>query len=166
MKRTTMLCVAAAVAWSAALGAQTQQPSAAAQTVALIGCVEAGATGNTFALNVLEQSGATASATTGRQPDASISGQGRVGDAQAGITGQAQVDRRGTQGTGTAGMNFVGQRVQLSGDNVTNLKAHVGHRVEITGTLAPQPRGTGQPGAEARVNVRNVRMDREHVRQG
>jgi hypothetical protein len=167
MKRgTTLLCTAAALAYAAVAGAQTQQrqpqqhPSAAAQTVTLIGCIEPGASANAFMLNVLEHSGAGATATTGRQPDASISGQARVGDTQVGISGHAQIEKGDPDVRGTAGMNFVGRRLQLIGDARTNLRAHVGHQVEITGTLAPQTRGTtgAQTAAVTRVTVRNVRM--------
>lgn len=156
MKRTSMLCVAAVMASIALAGAQAQQPpTAAAQTVTLIGCVEPGASANAFLLNVTEQSGAATSTATGRQPDAAISGQARVGDREIAITGEAQVNRADPPVTGTAGANFVGQRVQLIGDARANLKAHVGHQVEISGTLAPQ---SGRAAAETRLTVRNVRM--------
>lgn len=167
MKRgITLLCIAAALAYAAAAGAQTQQrqpqqqASAAAQIVTLIGCIEPGVSANAFMLNVLEHSGAGATATTGRQPDASISGQARVGDTQVGISGQARIEKGDPDVRGTAGMNFVRQRLQLIGDARTNLRAHVGHQVEITGTLAPQTRGTtgAQTAAVTRVTVRNVRM--------
>lgn len=159
MKRvTTILCVAAVTAWTMALGAQSAQnpePRGGAETtstqardntttVSYIGCVES--TGpNAFALTVSELPGTTAGATaTPSRP--------------AGTTGATP----GATPSATTGTVIVGQRVQLIGSARANIGTHVGHKVEVTGTLVPQGaapgRRTGQPAAEMRFNVNNVRM--------
>jgi hypothetical protein len=143
--------MAAVMAWTVGLAAQGQgQPNTAqardtTTTVSYIGCVES--TGpNAYALTVSELPAA--------RPDATISGNARVGDTQVGVSGQARV---GTTGTAT-----VGQRLQLIGSGRTNVATHAGHKVEVTGTMVPQGaaqgRPTGQAAAEMRLNVTNVRM--------
>jgi hypothetical protein len=132
---------------------------------------------NAFALTISELPKATSTAgantttgtTTGR-PDATISGNARVGDTQVGVSGQAEVNQGRTGTTGstagatantTTSMAAVGQRLQLIGSARSNLGSHVGHKVEVTGTMVPQGaaqgRTTGQPPAEMRLNVSNVR---------
>ena len=68
----------------------------------------------------------------------------------------------GTVGTTATGDVKVGEKVMLMGDSKANLSSHVGHKVEIKGTIAPGIAGTaGTPGAaakEPRVNVTDVRM--------
>jgi hypothetical protein len=131
--------------------------------VSYIGCVTP-AGPNQWALTISEIPSATATtgATAGTQNRTGAeTGNARVGDSQ--VSGQAQVNR-GSQPTGTTGgmTATVGQQVQLIGSGRTNLSAHSGHKVEVTGTLAPQGaaqgRTTGQPAAEMRLNVNNVRM--------
>lgn len=107
------------------------QPQAAATTTRFTGCLERGSTPDAFALSVLEMPAAGAA------------------------RGQAQT-AVGTAGASTA--VIVGQRVQLIGG--TNLAAHAGHKVEITGMIAPQGTVTGRQGqaaADMRVNVSNLR---------
>lgn len=120
---TTTLCLAFAVTWTTAVGAQqrTQSGQSARDitpTVTLLGCVESNAP-NTFVLNVVE-------------PPARV-----------------------------AGATVVSQRVQLMGSARSNLGTHVGHKVEVTGTMVPQGATRGrarQPVAEMRLNVSNLRM--------
>jgi hypothetical protein len=134
--------MAAVMAWTVALAAQTPQttqPRTSTQpttplardttaSVSYIGCVES-AGPNAFALTVSELPDTTAPA---------------------------------ARPTGTTGPATVGQRVQLIGSARNNISTHVGHKVEVTGTMVPQGaaqgRTTGQPAAEMRLNVTNVRM--------
>jgi hypothetical protein len=173
-RRTTILGVATVLACTVVLGAQTQQrqdqqqqgqqqpgvptqtaPSTQSQAPAgvqtsaqgqtassmtFIGCVERGAAPNTFVLSVTEIPPASA---------ASGQAQAGAGAGAAGATGAAV--------RGTAGTNRVGQRLQLTGGG--NLAAHAGHKVQISGTMAPpsSPIG-GQAQGEMRFNVSNVTM--------
>lgn len=108
------------------------QSQAAAATTMYIGCLERGSTPNSFALNVVEVPSSATTQAGRTQPGAPI---------------------------GTTGTVTVGQRVQLVGG--TNLAAHAGHKVEIRGMIVPQgtpPGRQGQPAAETRLNVSNVRM--------
>jgi len=173
MKRLTTMCVATVFSCAVAAMAQTQQagepqqtqtqrPDAAtsdqtgqrqatapaqaqgrAATSMFIGCVEKGSTPNAFVLSVTEMPGSPAA-----------SGTTATGQAQA-RPGQGN-----TQATGTTGTPTVGHRMELIGG--TNVAAHVGHKVEITGMVVPQGNATGRTtqtaAADMRVNVSNLRM--------
>lgn len=165
---------------------QTSPQARGTSTVSYVGCVAVSGP-NAWTLTISEMpgmagtTGATAGTMTGTtqssgnardRAGAEVSGSARVGDTQVGVSGQGQVNRGG-QATGTTGGTAtgtattgttasVGQRVQLIGSGRTNLSQHVGHKVEVTGTMVPQGaaqgRTTGQPAAEMRLNVDNVRM--------
>lgn len=169
-RATATLCLAAGLSWTLGVSAQTQpsdrtdrpqteartQARATASTVTLIGCLEPG-TANQFVLNVIEHPGAAA--TQAQRQTITGTGRARVGETEVGISGRADIEREQT--AGTAGTSLVGQRVQLIGTQRT-LRAHAGHKVEITGTMTPRATARGreqqQPAAEMRLNVRNVRM--------
>ena len=152
----TFVCFAMTLALSAAVATQAPQspqaPTASTQdrnantTVALIGCVES-STPTTYTLNVVEQ---PASTTAANRPAAEAAGQARAGE----------------QTVGTTGATLVGQRLELSATEEASLKTHVGHKVEIRGTLMPpaaasatgSARTTASPTPMMRFTVNNVRM--------
>lgn len=151
----TFVCLAMGLALSAAVAAQAPQSPQATTTsqdrntnttVALVGCVES-STPAAYVLNVVEQ---PASTTAANRPAAEAAGEARPGD----------------QTVGTTGATLVGQRVQLSATDEAILKTHVGHKVEIRGTLAPpaaatatgSARTTASPTPMMRFSVSNVRM--------
>jgi hypothetical protein len=187
MKRVTTMCVAVALSCAVATAAQTQQPGesnspgvsqpqtqqqpasppsdreqparpttqkpadtstqkpaeirGAANTTSFIGCVEKGSAPEQWVLNVTEMASG-AQATTGGAATA------RPGDqARAGASGQTAA---------TAGASMVGQKIQLSGG--TNVSAHAGHKVEITGMMTPAAGTAAGRAAEPRMTVSNLKM--------
>lgn len=175
MKRLTTMCVAAIFACATAAAAQAQQAGQTQQTQtqrqgsttpsqtqgrtassSFIGCVEKGSTPNAFLVSVTELPGSTAASRT----TASRQGQAQARAGQAGSQARDNMRTQGHQATGTTGTAMVGHRLALIGG--TNLGAHVGHKVEITGIIVPQGNATGRASqtaaADMRVNVSNVRM--------
>lgn len=140
--------VAGSVAVAAAQGPAPrpeQKPeNAQTQTVTVTGCLQSATTATPAATG---QPAAT-------QPEPGSSGQFVL--AQAKVTG----DLKATTGTaGTTGTLATADKFRLIGGKPTELKEHLGHRVEITGTLQPrsergQAKGVGgadpkKPSAEA-----------------
>lgn len=172
MNRVISLCLTAGVLIAATVSAQTPQSRSATrqqgntrtveqprQTVTLIGCLEPGTAGSAYVLNVVNELGPSQQQQQARRPESV--------DTAAPLKRDTSPDQPvGTSGrehmgaTGTTGMSFAGQRVQLIGSAQADLSDQVGQKVEITGNLVPQ--GTarsraGQPVAPVRINVKNVR---------
>lgn len=142
MKRTmTALCVAAAACWVMVGGAQAQSTagsqgsqsgsmsgsqsshahsSKSGETVTLTGCLQSDPSGKGYVLtNVTEGGQASAS--------------GEYGSSSSGQTGTSgQTGMTGEQ-SGTSGTSGSTNTVELVAGKKVDLKAHVGHRVEITG---------------------------------
>jgi FlaG/FlaF family flagellin (archaellin) len=120
MKRTiTALCVAAAASWVMTAGAQTYGSSEKAQksstksakSITVTGCVQEGTMPETYTLtNVTGTSGSWGG---------SGSSSGTSGTSGSGMSGE----------TGTTGEN-----IELVASSGVDLKAHVGHKVQVTGT--------------------------------
>jgi hypothetical protein len=170
MNRVIRLCLTAAVLVAAIVSAQTPQSRSTtrqqantggqpSQTVTLIGCLEPATAGSAFVLNVVNELGPSQQQPQARRPESV--------DTAAPLKRDTSPDQPvGTSGrehmgaTGTSGVSFAGQRVQLIGSAQADLSDQVGQKVEITGNLVPQ--GTarsrpGQPVAPVRINVKNVR---------
>ena len=126
MKRTFMaLCIALGAASLAAqtpatsggqgqTGSKAGESAAGGKTVSMRGCLRAGDESGSYVLaNAMSASG----------------GSGTTGSAAAGGAGAA--------GTSAAGAGAKGQTFRLMGSPAgVNMKEHVGHTVEVTGTLA------------------------------
>jgi hypothetical protein len=132
MKRTfTALCLAAAASWVMAAGAQTESTTEKTQkspkkSMTFTGCVQEGATPDTYVLT-------------------NVSGSG-TGSSTSGTSGT------GTSGTGTSGSTMM-ENIELVPSGAVDLKTHVGHQVQVTGTMEKKPKsgasgsGTGTSGS-------------------
>lgn len=143
MKRTmTALCVAAAACWVMAVGVQAQSSTGAqsgsmsgsqsshahsdksAESVTLTGCLQSDPSGKGFVLTNVTEGGNAASGEAG----------------QTGTSGQSG------QMSGTSGS---ADSVELVANKKVDLKAHVGHRVEITGVPAKSKSKSSSMGSES-----------------
>jgi len=125
MKRTTSgLCLAAAFAFAASLGAQTTTTTSGDE-ISVTGCLARGATGG-FVLN---------NAHAGSDMNHSTAAAGTTGTSgtTAGTTtGSATGTTSGASGTTYGSMNAAGSTWKLEGDS-SELEKHVGHMVQVTG---------------------------------
>lgn len=120
---TTAICLAAAASWVMGIGAQTggmterqQKSSKDDKTVTLTGCVEEGQVVSTFTLKNVS----------------SMTGTWGTGTGTSGSSGSATSGTSGATG-GTLGTSGMMKEVELVPVHGVDLKAHVGHKVEITG---------------------------------
>jgi len=124
MKLTTSgLCLAAAFAFAASLGAQTTTSSATRSSneeVSITGCLERAPSGSGFVLNNARMENESRSgATTGTTGTTS---------------GTTSTTTSGTSGTTYGNMSATGASTwSLSGDS-SELEKHVGHKVQVTGS--------------------------------
>jgi hypothetical protein len=150
MTRCIPACVIAFALAGVGVGAQTpeqkpadkQMPDKSAQTVTITGCVREGDTPSSFVLSNVDPSALT--------PRAGATG----------TTGTPSAPAASSAGTAS---------VLLAATSDIDLKKHVGHKVEITGTIAPaKPEAgtSGTPAPEAdkdkskaahKLNVRSVK---------
>lgn len=108
MKRVLLITGATMLVFVPLAAQETPKPATAAKdTVTLTGCLQAGTAPDTFTLSNVTEATAKSTAT------------GTSGAATASATA-------GGKGTDT--------KYELSADTSVNLKPHVGHKVEITGT--------------------------------
>ena len=97
------------------------------------GCLRAGDTAGTYMLTDVQMQGAGASGTGGATTTTAGGTTAGGSTAAGGTTG-------GTQGRGGAPGS-----IMLTADSSVDLKAHVGHKIEVTGTMA----GGGRRGGDA-----------------
>jgi hypothetical protein len=109
MKRALVLTSLAAIVGSTALLAQDTSKQKATDTITATGCLQAGTTADSFTLTNVTQTARASSAT------------GTSGSATA-------------SASATAGGKETDTKYELTADANVNLKSHVGHKVEITGT--------------------------------
>jgi hypothetical protein len=158
MRVLTATCIAAACA----VGLSAQQPPTSSTTgsgatttaqsgqggrmagpMTITGCVEAGDTAGTYRLTHVEgmpmgrRGGEGASTTTAPTGTAGETSSGAATTTAGGATTTA-----GAQGGGRGPMS-----VMLNASSDVNLSAHVGHKVEVTGTMAGGRGGQGGAGA-------------------
>jgi hypothetical protein len=135
---TSALCLTAGMLWAVGAAAQypqgqTGKPQGASPADKTVTVIGClePGTANSFVLNVVDES-----AGKGPRPESG-------------------------QPTGTTGMAAAGQRLELVVGGRADIRAHVGHKVEITGMMVPQGvargRETGQPAALMRFNVRGIK---------
>ncbi|HEY2431300.1 MAG TPA: hypothetical protein VGI12_01415 [Vicinamibacterales bacterium] len=146
MKRllTAMGCVAAFAVGLAAQSTATGTSGAASQSATtqagqrgggprtITGCVKAGDTADTYMLTNIEGMGGRGAGAAASSTTASTSGSATSDTAAAGAAMQ-----------GGRGMTSL----MLSADSSVDLKAHVGHKVEVTGSLAGGGRRGGTDAA-------------------
>ena len=139
MKRVfTAICLAGGMAVGLAAQQQsttasqdTQQGQRAPRSVTLTGCLRAGDTASTYTLTDV----------TGL-PDRSAMGSAAAGSSTAG----------GTE-TGTSGTSSAGRSVTLTPAADVDLAPHVGHKVEVAGTMGRGSRGGGASGGTTAGNT-------------
>jgi hypothetical protein len=117
------------------------------------GCLRAGDTAGSYTLTDVTMQGASR---RGGDPTSTSTGAGTTGSTAAGSTGSTAA---GTTGAGTAGATGTDPQsgrtaaptsIVLNAASDVDLKAHVGHKVEVTGTLAGgrnSATGTGTTGS-------------------
>jgi hypothetical protein len=144
--------MATAFSCATAIGAAAQTPSATTsskmddKTVTVTGCLED-----------------ASSAPTGTAPKTGfVLANATMGSGSTSTTSGSTVGTTGTTGSAAHGTSYV-----LEGRD-TELKSHVGHRIEVTGTIEPKsrmdPATTATPGAAAahpsddRLNVTSIKM--------
>jgi hypothetical protein len=121
--------------------AQDPQTTTAGQRGAgprtITGCLRAGDTAGTYMLTNIEGMGGRNGATAGTTAGSTTTGGTTTGGTTA--AGGTTTGTAGTQGGGR-GMNSL----MLSPESSVDLKAHVGHKIEVTGTVA----GGGRRGGD------------------
>jgi hypothetical protein len=124
MKRLLLLAGLAVAVGSASLMAQdTPKPQTTTKdTISVSGCLQAGTTPDTFMLSNVTQT-ATASTATGTAGSATASA------------------------SATTGAKSTDTKYELVASGTVNLKPHVGHKVEITGTPSDAKGTTGTTGS-------------------
>jgi hypothetical protein len=121
-------------------GAATQDPQAGSQRsggpTTVTGCLRAGDTAGTFMLTDVVMTGRPGAAGT-------AGGTGTTAGTTTGGTTAGTATGGTTAGTGTAtggaaaaGQGTANRSITLTADSTIDLKEHVGHKVEVTGTLA------------------------------
>jgi hypothetical protein len=99
------------------------------------GCLRAGDTAGTYMLTDVQMQGGGASGTAG-------GGTTTAGSTTAGGAGSTAA---GGTTAGTQGRGGAPGSIMLTADSSVDLKAHVGHKIEVTGTMA----GGGRRGGDA-----------------
>jgi hypothetical protein len=146
MKR---LLTATALAATFAVGLAAQATTTAAQDPqtpggqrgggprTVTGCLRAGDTAGTYMLTDVQMQGG------GRRGGDTTAGSttGATGSTAAGGTGSTAAGATGS--TGESGRAMAPQSITLNAGSDVDLKAHVGHKVEVTGTMAGGRGGAG-----------------------
>jgi hypothetical protein len=170
MKRVTTMCVAVALGWAVATAAQTQQSGESnSPGVSQPQTQQQPASPPSDREQARPTTQKPAEPST--QKPAEIRGAANttsfIGCVEKGSAPEQWVlnvtempsgdqPRAGAGTAATAGASMVGQKVQLSGG--TNVSAHAGHKVEITGMLTPAAGATPGRPAEPRMTVSNLKM--------
>ena len=139
MKRT--MCMAAAFVCAAAFSAHAQSPAAAMKSsnadkssdqITVTGCLQSGSSSSAAAGNTMGSYVLMTSVMSGSSATAGTSGTTAAGTpATAGTAGTTE---SGTM-TGSGKMAHPGASYMLDGKD-SELKNHVGHRIEVTGSVA------------------------------
>jgi len=149
MKRLmTSTCLAAAfavglTAQSTSTGTSGQDPQGqrgAPRPVTATGCLRAGDTAGTYMLTDVQMQGG---GRRGGDTTGTTAGGGTTGGTTAGSTGGGTTGGGGTTAAGGQGRGNMPTSLMLSPAADVDLKPHVGHKIEVTGTMA----GRGGQGA-------------------